>query len=43
MPLVPDAEWVRAVADTLGMMPAERRARLVTLLDGAGGATTAQR
>ena len=39
VPLVPDAEWIRAVADTLGMMPAERRARLVDLLDEAGGAT----
>ena len=29
VPLVPDAEWIRAVADTLGMMPAARRARLV--------------
>ena len=42
VPLVPDAEWIRAVADTLGMMPAERRARLVALLDDAGGATDAQ-
>jgi len=39
VPLVPDAEWIRAVADTLGMMPAERRARIVDLLDEAGGAT----
>ena len=39
VPLVPDAEWIRAVADTLGMMPAERRARLVALLDESGGAT----
>ena len=43
VPLVPDAEWIRAVGDTLGMMPADRRARLVDLLDGAGGATDAQR
>jgi aspartyl-tRNA(Asn)/glutamyl-tRNA(Gln) amidotransferase subunit B len=42
VPLVPDAEWIRAVADTLGMMPAERRSRLVSLLDDAGGATEAQ-
>jgi len=42
VPLVPDAEWVRAVADTLGMMPAERRARLVALLDGAGETSEAQ-
>jgi len=31
------------VGDTLGMMPAERRARLVALLDEAGGASEAQR
>ena len=43
VPLVPDAEWIRAVGDTLGMMPAERRTRLVALLDEAGGATDAQR
>jgi aspartyl-tRNA(Asn)/glutamyl-tRNA(Gln) amidotransferase subunit B len=43
VPLVPDAEWIRAVGDTLGMMPAERRARLAALLDEAGGATEAQR
>ena len=42
VPLVPDAEWIRAVADTLGMMPAERRARLAALLDGAGGPTDSQ-
>ena len=42
VPLVPDAEWIRAVADTLGMMPAARRARLVSLLDDAGGATDSQ-
>ncbi len=43
VPLVPDAEWIRAVGDTLGMMPAERRARLVGLLEESGGATDAQR
>jgi aspartyl-tRNA(Asn)/glutamyl-tRNA(Gln) amidotransferase subunit B len=43
VPLVPDAEWIRAVGDTLGLMPAARRARLVALLDEAGGATDAQR
>ena len=32
VPLVPDAEWIRAVADTLAPMPAVRRARLVELL-----------
>ena len=42
VPLVPDAEWIRAVADTLGMMPAERRARLVDLLAESGGATDSQ-
>jgi aspartyl-tRNA(Asn)/glutamyl-tRNA(Gln) amidotransferase subunit B len=43
VPLVPDAEWIRAVGDTLGMMPAARRTRLVTLLEESGGATEAQR
>ena len=43
VPLVPDAEWIRAVGDTLGMMPAERRARLLGLLEEGGGATDAQR
>lgn len=43
VPLVPDAEWIRAVGDTLGMMPAARRARLAALLDDAGGMTDAQR
>ena len=42
VPLVPDAEWIQAVADTLGMMPAERRARLGELLAEAGGPTEAQ-
>ena len=36
VPLVPDAEWIRAVYDTMGVMPAVRRARLVELLDGTG-------
>ena len=43
VPLVPDAEWIRAVADTLQMMPAERRARLVALLEESGGASESQR
>jgi aspartyl-tRNA(Asn)/glutamyl-tRNA(Gln) amidotransferase subunit B len=43
VPLVPDAEWIRAVGDTLGMMPAARRTRLLELLEEAGGATEAQR
>src|SRR5665213_1781609 len=29
VPVVPDAEWIAAVADSLGLMPAARRARLV--------------
>jgi aspartyl-tRNA(Asn)/glutamyl-tRNA(Gln) amidotransferase subunit B len=43
VPLVPDAEWIDAVAATLGMMPAARRARLVELLEEGGGVTDAQR
>jgi aspartyl-tRNA(Asn)/glutamyl-tRNA(Gln) amidotransferase subunit B len=42
VPLVPDAEWIGAVADTMGPMPAVRRARLIELLDKAGGASDAQ-
>ena len=42
VPLVPDAEWVEAVAATLGMMPATRRARLIDLLIDGGGASEAQ-
>ncbi len=38
VPVVPDAEWKAAVADTLGLMPAQRRARLVELLSGGNGA-----
>jgi aspartyl-tRNA(Asn)/glutamyl-tRNA(Gln) amidotransferase subunit B len=37
VPLVPDAEWIRAVYDTMGVMPAVRRAHLVELLAGTGG------
>jgi aspartyl-tRNA(Asn)/glutamyl-tRNA(Gln) amidotransferase subunit B len=33
VPVVPDREWIQAVGDTMGPMPAERRARLVALLD----------
>jgi aspartyl-tRNA(Asn)/glutamyl-tRNA(Gln) amidotransferase subunit B len=40
VPLVPDAEWIQAVAETMDPMPAVRRARLVELLDG--GASEAQ-
>jgi len=43
VPLVPDAEWIRAVGDTLQMMPAERRARLLALLEESSAATDAQR
>jgi aspartyl-tRNA(Asn)/glutamyl-tRNA(Gln) amidotransferase subunit B len=42
VPLVPDAEWIQAVADTMDPMPAARRARLVELLDGGAGASEAQ-
>ena len=45
VPLVPDAEWIQAVADTMGPMPAVRRARLHELLDGSStsaGATADQ-
>ena len=43
VPLVPDAEWLRAVADTMGLMPAARRSRLVELLGEAdGGVRSAQ-
>ena len=41
VPLVPDAEWIHAVADTLGLMPAERRGRLVALLDGTDASDAA--
>jgi aspartyl-tRNA(Asn)/glutamyl-tRNA(Gln) amidotransferase subunit B len=39
VPLVPDGEWIRAVADTMGLMPAARRARLVDLLGGPEAVT----
>ena len=42
VPLVPDAEWIQAVADTMDPMPAARRARLVELLDEGAGASEAQ-
>ena len=42
VPLVPDAEWIRAVGDTMGPMPAVRRARLVELLAEGAGASEAQ-
>jgi aspartyl-tRNA(Asn)/glutamyl-tRNA(Gln) amidotransferase subunit B len=42
VPLVPDDEWIRAVADTMAPMPAERRSRLIDLLGGPGDVTEAQ-
>jgi aspartyl-tRNA(Asn)/glutamyl-tRNA(Gln) amidotransferase subunit B len=42
VPLVPDAEWIHAVADTMGPMPALRRARLVELLRDAGDVAESQ-
>ena len=36
--LAPDAEWQAEVAASLGMLPAQRRARLVALLDRGDGA-----
>jgi aspartyl-tRNA(Asn)/glutamyl-tRNA(Gln) amidotransferase subunit B len=41
VPLVPDDEWLQAVADTLGPMPAARRAGLVELLADHGEITDA--
>jgi aspartyl-tRNA(Asn)/glutamyl-tRNA(Gln) amidotransferase subunit B len=45
VPLVPDAEWIRAVADTMAPMPALRRSRMVELMgrgEGITGATEDQ-
>jgi aspartyl-tRNA(Asn)/glutamyl-tRNA(Gln) amidotransferase subunit B len=42
VPLVPDAEWIHAVGDTMGPMPAVRRARVIELLGGDGTVTDAQ-
>ena len=42
VPLVPDAAWTGAVADALGLMPAERRARLAELLAEAEADTAAR-
>ena len=42
VPLVPDAEWIRAVADTMGPMPAVRRSELIGLLGGPDVVTEAQ-
>jgi aspartyl-tRNA(Asn)/glutamyl-tRNA(Gln) amidotransferase subunit B len=41
VPVAPDEEWIRAVSDTMGVMPAERRARLVELLDDPDGPSAA--
>jgi aspartyl-tRNA(Asn)/glutamyl-tRNA(Gln) amidotransferase subunit B len=40
VPVVPDVEWVSAVADSLGMMPAARRARLTELMGSDDGTVT---
>ena len=40
VPLVPDAEWIRAVRGTLGLLPRARRQRLADLF-GAGGTVPA--
>ena len=43
VPLVPDPEWIAAVAETLGPLPAERRSRLAGVLsEGGDGPTEAQ-
>ncbi len=42
VPLVPDMEWIHAVGDAMGLMPAARRARLVGLLSDAGQVTESQ-
>ncbi len=42
VPVAPDGEWVARVAAALGPMPAERRARLLTLLGGDGEVGPAQ-
>ena len=42
VPLVPDAEWIRAVGDTMGPMPAVRRSELIELLGGPEAVTEAQ-
>jgi aspartyl-tRNA(Asn)/glutamyl-tRNA(Gln) amidotransferase subunit B len=42
VPLVPDAEWIRAVADTMAPMPAQRRSKLIDLLGGHAEVTQAQ-
>ncbi len=43
VPLEPGDEWVRAVAATMGPMPAARRSRLLGLVDGDAPASDSQR
>jgi len=43
VPVVPDPEWKAAVADTLGLMPAQRRARLTELLGQGADAVDGRR
>jgi aspartyl-tRNA(Asn)/glutamyl-tRNA(Gln) amidotransferase subunit B len=42
VPLVPDAEWIRAVAESMGPMPAARRRQLVDLVVTTGEAPEAR-
>jgi aspartyl-tRNA(Asn)/glutamyl-tRNA(Gln) amidotransferase subunit B len=42
VPLVPSTAWVTAVGDTLGLLPAARRQRLVDLLEADGAARESQ-
>jgi aspartyl-tRNA(Asn)/glutamyl-tRNA(Gln) amidotransferase subunit B len=42
VPLVPDAEWIQAVSDTMGALPAARRSRLIDLVGGEERVTDAQ-
>ncbi len=42
VPLVPDDEWLEAVAAAMGPMPAARRADLVRLVTGGGDITEAE-
>jgi aspartyl-tRNA(Asn)/glutamyl-tRNA(Gln) amidotransferase subunit B len=41
VPVAPDEEWIQVVSDSMGVMPAVRRARLVELLDDPGGPSVA--
>ncbi len=42
VPLVPDGEWIAAVADTIGLLPAARRERLRELVEADGGLSDAR-